>query len=370
MWVVLLTEKRSKHRCIEIEIVNLKIMKRIKGITAIALMTIFGLTSCQNEVNDVQGDNPNGANSTTANNLKRTSMYDGSADNSLDGSSCTSILLPATATVNGSKITLFTQLDLQLVINILGEFNNDSDSVVLQFPLTVRTSNYTEVRVNNQTEYNAILSACAAAEASGQGAVNSLNINFPITLLTYNVSLQQTGNVVITSEKQLYNYMVNINSTELFSVNYPIQVTSADGTKSTVTSDAEFQAEMNASIATEATIKEAEANSRKMETILVNGTFKVQSFVTAGADSANEYKNTTIDFANDWKLKAVTAFTTIATGTYAVSSELNVFLELKFTGNTSFSLLNNTWKVASFTASTITLESSTNAAVKLVLTQI
>jgi hypothetical protein len=69
-------------------------------------------------------------------------------------------------------------------------------------------------------------------------------------------------------------------------------------------------------------------------------------------------------------LKAVTAFTTTATGTYAVSSELNVFLELKFTGNTSFSLLNNTWKVASFTASTITLESSTNAAVKLVLTQI
>jgi hypothetical protein len=28
---------------------------------------------------------------------------------------------------------------------------------------------------------------------------------------------------------------------------------------------------------------------------------KVQSFVTAGVDSANNYKDTTVDFANDWK---------------------------------------------------------------------
>jgi hypothetical protein len=370
MSVVLPADKQVKHCCIKIETVNLIIMKRVKKITATALMILFGLTSCQNEVNDVQGDNPNSANSTTANNMKRASMYDGSADNSLDGSSCTSILLPATATVNGSKITLFTQLDLQLVATILDKFNDDNDSVVLQFPLRVRTTNYNEVTVNNQTEFNAILNVCAAAEALGQGAVNSLNISFPITLLTYNVSLQQTGNVVITSEKQLYTYMVNISSTELFAVKYPIKVTLYDGTESTVTSDAEFQAEINSSIATEATMKEAEANSKKMETILVNGTFKLQSFVTAGVDSANEYKNTTIDFANDWKVKAGNNLTTTATGTYVVRSELNILLELKFTGSSSFSLLNNTWKVNSFNASTITLVSNTNTAISLVLKQI
>jgi hypothetical protein len=47
---------------------------------------------------------------------------------------------------------------------------------VLQFPLR-KTSNYTEVTANNQTEYNAILNACSTAEASGQGAITSLNIN-------------------------------------------------------------------------------------------------------------------------------------------------------------------------------------------------
>ena len=57
-------------------------MKTLKMITGIALMSIFSLTSCQSEVDDVQGDNPNTntANSTTTTNLKRVSMYDGSLD--------------------------------------------------------------------------------------------------------------------------------------------------------------------------------------------------------------------------------------------------------------------------------------------------
>jgi hypothetical protein len=345
-------------------------MKRLKTITGIALLTLFGFASCQSEVNDVQGENPNTANSTTANNLKRTSMYDGSFDDFIDGASCSSIVLPATAIVNGRQVTLFSQVNYQQVITILGQFNNDQDSVVLRFPLSIKTSNYTEVTVNNQTEYNAILSACSSAESSGQGAINSLNINFPITLLTYNVSLQQTGSVVITSEKQLFTYMTNISSTELFSVNYPITVTSIDGTQSTVSSNAELQSNINASIATQSRINEAENNSKKLETILVNGAFRVKSFVNAGVDSANNYKDTTVDFANDWTVKASTALVTTATGTYAVSSELDVFLKLNFTGSSSFNLLNNTWKVASFTTSTITLQSTTNAAVSLVLTQI
>jgi hypothetical protein len=61
-------------------------------------MSILGFHICQNEVNDVQGQNPNAANSTTANNMKRTSMYDGSKDNLLTVLACSSIVLPATAT--------------------------------------------------------------------------------------------------------------------------------------------------------------------------------------------------------------------------------------------------------------------------------
>lgn len=347
-------------------------MKKLRTITGIVLMSILGFTSCQSEVDDVQGQNPNtnAANSTTANNLKRTSMYDGSFDDFLDGASCSSIVLPATATVNGIKVTLISQLDYTQVISILGQFNNDQDSVTLQFPLKVKMSNYTEVTVNNQTEYNAILNACSSAESSGQSAISSVNITFPITILTYNVSLEQTGSVVITSEQQLYTYMSNVSSTELFSVKYPMNVTLIDSAKTSVSSDAEFQAAINASLKTEATMAEAVQNSKKLETILVNGAFKVQSFITAGVDSASNYKDFTIDFANDKSIKVVNTLSTTATGTYAVSSELDVLLKLTFSGNASFSLLNNTWKVTSFSASSISLQSTTNTAITVVLKQI
>jgi hypothetical protein len=44
--------------------------------------------------------------------------------------------------------------------------------------------------------------------------------------------------------------------------------------------------------------------------------FKVESYVSAGADSANDYKDFTIDFANDMSIKVVNAGSTAATGTY------------------------------------------------------
>ncbi|RDI55017.1 hypothetical protein [Flavobacterium glaciei] len=347
-------------------------MKKLKIVTGIALMTILGFTSCQSEIDEVQGENPNtnSANSTTTTNLKRTAMYDGSFDDFLDGASCSSIVLPATAKVNGVQVSILSQLDYQQVISILGKFNDDQDTVVLQFPLKVRLNNYTDVAVANQTEYNAILNACKSAEASSQDAISSVNISFPITILTYNLSLQQTGSIVITSKQQLYAYMSKVSSTELFSVNYPISLTIADGTKMTISSDAELQAAINASLKTEAAMAAAVQNGKKLETILVNGKFKVDSFISSGVNSANNYKDFTIDFANNLSVKAVNLVNTTVNGTYAVSSELDVFLKLNFSGDASFTLLNNRWKVTSFTASTITLQSSTNAAVKLVLKQI
>jgi hypothetical protein len=347
-------------------------MKTLKTISGIALVALFGFTSCQSEVNEIDGQNPNtnAANSTATTNFKRTAMFDGSVDDMFDGTSCSSIVLPTIATINGIRVSLFTQADYQQVLTIFGQFNNDQDTVVLQFPLRVKTSNYTEVVVNSQSEYNAIVNGCTTAQSSGQSAISSVKITFPMTILTYNTSFQQTGSLVITSNQQLYTYMSNISSTELFSVKYPIAVTFIDGTKTTLNSDAEFKAAIEASLKTKATIAAAAESSKQMEAILVNGLFKVQSFVNGGVDTATTYKDFTIDFANDMSLKVFSGLTTAATGTYAASSQTDVFLKLTFSGNASFNLLNNTWKVTSFNATSINLQSSTNTAVTLVLRQI
>ncbi|MES2239243.1 MAG: hypothetical protein V4497_03180 [Bacteroidota bacterium] len=348
-------------------------MKTFKLITGIALMSIFSLTSCQSEVDDVQGDNPNtnSANSTTTTNLKRVAMYDGSSDDFIDGSACSSILFPFVATVNGTQLTFISQLSYEQAISILGQFNNDTDTVVLKFPLRIKMSDYTEVTVNSQADYNAIVTNCTQAENNSTAAISSLNISYPITILTYDASLVQTGSVVITSEKQLFTYMTNISSSEYFSVKYPMTVTLVDGSTAMVNSDAELKANIDAALSLESKINVAAENKEKLETILVNGTFKVSSYITAGVESASSYYlNKTIDFTNDWKVKSMEALTTIATGTYSMTSDTDVYLQLGFTGSTNFTVFNNTWKVTSFTTSTITLQSKTNSAVTLVLKQI
>ena len=350
-------------------------MKNLKFLTALLFISILGLTSCQDEIDNEIGDNPNTNSSTspTANNLRRTAMYDGSFDDFLDGASCSSVLLPVTATVNGTQVTIISESDYSLVLNILGEFTNDDDTIQFQFPLTVRLGNYTEVQVANQSEYNALVDACEEAENEAEDAISCLDIDFPITILTYSLNLEQTGSVVIESEQQLYNYMDNFSSDELFSVDYPISATLNNDTFVEITSDTDLQSQINACLSIDDAMDEAEENAETLEDILVEGLFRVDAFLTAGIDTANDYAEFTIDFANDLTCIAentVNASIEDVEGTYEVTSEIEIFLTLSFSGNSTFELLNNTWEVSSFSENSISLQSTTNAAITLVLSQI
>ena len=338
-------------------------MKNLKSIASILLTAVLTLTSCQDELDNENGQNPNtnSADSQTASNLERSSMYDGS------------ILLPVTATVNGSQISIISQSDYQQVIDILGQFNTDDDTVVLHFPLSVRLSNYNEVVVTNQMEYDALIDACEQAEATAQDAISCIDFNFPITILTYSLNLDQTGSVVIESNQQLYTYINNFGNDELFAVNYPISAQLSDSTTVTITSDLELQSSINDCLDEEQTMEDAENEADNLETILVDGLFRIESFVNAGVDTANDYAEYTINFANDLTIVAENTVNQTAEdvqGTYEVTSQMEVFLSLTFTGNSTFSLLSNNWEVTSFSSTSISLQSTTTAGLTLVLSQV
>lgn len=339
------------------------------------LVACLGLMSCQDEIDMENGNNPNtnSANSQIASNLERTGMYDGSFDDFLDGVSCSSILLPVTATVNGTQVNIISQSDYQQVIDILGEFNNDNDQVVLQFPLTVKLSNYTEVIVTSQGEYDVLIDACEQAEATAQDAISCLDIDYPITILTYSLNLDQTGSVIIESDQQLYDFMSTFSNDELFAVNYPISATLNGETGVTIDSDIDLQSSISDCLATEEAMDDAEEEAANLESILVDGLFQVESFVNAGIDTANDYAEYTIDFANDLTVTAenvVDQFAEDVQGTYEVASQIEVFLNLSFSGNATFELLNQNWEVTSYSQSSISMQSTTNPALTLILSQL
>lgn len=350
-------------------------MKTLKLFTAIAFTAILGFTSCQSEESTEVGTNPNAnsSTSTTAQNFERASMNDGSNDDFLDGNPCTELLFPLTATINGQEITLISKLDFSAVLNILGEFNDDNDSVSFNFPVKVKTSNYTEVTVNNQSELDALNQECEKAVSEGKDAISCIDIDFPITMLTYSVGLEQTGTVVVQSNKQLYTFMTSLNTDELFEVNYPISATSSNNTSVQINSNTEFQNAISECLEFENEEEEAETMAAEVEAILTNTKFKVDSFITAGVNTATDYVDWSIEFTNDLKLVAKNNVSTTLSeieGTYNVSSETSVFLDINFGNSNSVSALNNNWVVTSYSNTIIALQSKTDASITLTFSKL
>lgn len=350
-------------------------MKTLKFITATLLLVGLSLTSCQDNDDNVtpSADNANAATSPTASNLKRSSMHKGDHDDFLDGVSCSSILLPVTATVNGTEVTVASESDYETVTDILAEYNNDDDSVVLHFPLTVKLSNHTEITISNQIEYNALMTACEQADNATEDAINCLDINFPISIFTFNLNLEQTGSVVLESDQELYAYMDNFGDDAYFAVNYPITATMSNDAQVTISSDMDLSTKITECLATEDEMEEAEEDAEEVESILVEGAFKVQSFIEASVDKANTFADYTITFAGDMSCLAQNTADSTANdiqGTYEVAAETEVNLNISFSSNATLQLLNHSWEVASYTQNSITLQSSANAAITLVLNRV
>lgn len=345
-------------------------MKTIKLLTVLALTALIGFTSCQSEENEQVGENPNAntPNSVTAKKYKRSGMNDGSKDDFLDGNSCAELLFPLTVTINGQEITLVSNLDLELAIDIMNEFNDDKDIVSFNFPIKVRLSNYTEVEITSQSELEDLNDKCEDASDDLEEAISCAKIDFPISILTYNVNLEQTGTVVVQSEKQLYTFVDDLDSNELFEVKYPITVTLNNGTSVQINNDDDFEDAVEECTAYEEAEDAAEESADELESFISKSTFKIESYVVSGVEKAEDFADYAIEFSNDSKLivkNTVNGTTESIEGEYEVESELDVYVELEFEGNAMFEALNNEWIVTTYSNTVITLQSKTNAAITL-----
>lgn len=350
-------------------------MKTIKLIIVTLVISLSIFTSCQSEENEQVGTHPNAnsSNSKTAENYERTAMNDGSEDDFLDNNSCTELLFPLTATINGQEITLISSLDYAQVIEIMNEFNDDEDKVVFNFPIKVRLSNYTELTVASESDLTALQTQCDKATDAMEHAISCVDISFPVTMLTYDVNIEQTGTVIVQSEKQLYDLMTGLESDEFFSVKYPINVTLSNGTNVQVNSDAEFQDAIETCTSYEEEEETAEQMADEVEATVSKSKFKVESFIEAGINKASEFADYTIEFTNDLKLIGRnTVNTTLENieGTYTVSSDTKVFLNISFASNTALSALSNDWVVTTYTSTMVMLQSKTDTSITLSFTKI
>ena len=348
-------------------------MKTIKLLAVVAFTTLIGFTSCQSEENEQIGTNPNAIAPTSelAKTFKRTGMNDGAKDDFLDGNSCAELIFPIIATVNGLEITINNEADYELALEIMDEFNDDDDTVAFNFPITVKLSDYSEIVIASQEEFEELNQECDNASDDMEDAISCAKVDFPISILTYDVNLEQTGTVVIESEQQLYGFVDDLeDSDKLFSIKYPITVTLSNGTSVQINDDSEFEEAVDECTSYEEEEEVAEEVAEEVESIVSTAVFTVESFVTGGVNTAEDFAAYTIEFTNEEELIAKNIVDTTLEnieGEYDVDSDTRVILEIDFAEETTLSALNNEWIVTAYTDTLLTLQSKTDSLITLEL---
>ncbi|AZQ58941.1 hypothetical protein EJ994_09015 [Maribacter sp. MJ134] len=218
-------------------------MKKFLNYAAYISLFVVALnfTSCQDEFEEINtGEEPQAimANSSTATLVKNTSTNDGSFDNIVDGASCFDIKFPYTVTVNGIELTLDTREDLHIIEEIFDAIDNDEDFLEILFPITITTGDFTEITINGIEDLRELAAQCK--EGGEDEDIECIDFVYPMTLFIFDINLQQTGSVLVESDRDLRRFFGGLDDNDLVSFDFPISLKLYDGTTLEVNSNEEL----------------------------------------------------------------------------------------------------------------------------------
>lgn len=259
-------------------------MKRT-SLYLVLLFVLSGLYSCQkDEVS--QSEAPQGltGSATLTTLMERVAQSPTAVDNVVDGTSCFSVILPYTCTLNSVQCNVTSADYYQTVQDIKNAYNNDDDIVYFDFPIRLKYRNFQEVTVTSQDQYNSIKAACAADD--GFGEIICIDFNYPITITTYDTVSQTPGSVVINSNSQLYTFLDGLNPGLIYNVVYPISMTKAGGENLVCNSNSSLQAGIENVIGI---CEDDTPVYDTLATVLVSGLWKVSSYIDEDEDETLEF---------------------------------------------------------------------------------
>ena len=208
---------------------------------AILLVAALSFNSCQDEFEVIStGEEPQAimANSSTAVLVQKTATRDGSFDNIVDGASCIDIKFPYTVEVNGLEVTINSREDLHLIEEIFDEIDDDEDFLEILFPITITSGDFTEITINGIDALRELAAECK--EGGEDDDIECVDFVYPMTLFTFDINLEQTGSVIVESDKDLRIFFGGLDDNDLVSFDFPITLELYDETKVEVNNNEEL----------------------------------------------------------------------------------------------------------------------------------
>ncbi|PTX59455.1 hypothetical protein C8N46_10943 [Kordia periserrulae] len=222
-------------------------MKTLTQLLATALLCTLAFTSCRTEETEIiepPQEQTLEINSPVKSLMQRTATNDGSLDNIIDNANCVTIQLPVTVVVNGLQITVDSEDDFQTIEDIFEEFDDDGDELIIEFPITIILSDFSEIVINNATELATFTDNCTG-ENEVDDDIECLDFNYPIVASFFNTNNELLETISIMNDAQMYEFIDDIDENDIITVQFPISVTTYDGETITINNFAELENVIN-----------------------------------------------------------------------------------------------------------------------------
>tara|TARA_R110000868_G_scaffold21640_12_gene89878 strand:- start:22242 stop:23951 length:1710 start_codon:yes stop_codon:yes gene_type:complete len=322
-------------------------MKNVLNNFAYISLLIFALTvsSCQDEFEELPNTEDQTtitASSSTAQLIMQTSSNDGSYDNIVDGSSCFAVQFPYTVQVNGLEITIDSIDDLKLIEKIFDELDDDDDILDIIFPIDITLSDFSEIRISGIEGLRELASECV--EGGDDDDIECIDFVYPLTFFTFDINKQQTGSVVIESDRDLRSFFHELGEDDIVSLDFPVQLKLYDGTKITVSNHAELADAIRS-------VKDAcdedddddynddDFDKERLDNYLVECPLIVREVKRDNQDQTDQYFEYAMNFKENGEVKVFDRNGNILSGTWSTRvGEERVLLTLSFDTLVDFSL--------------------------------
>lgn len=317
----------------------------------LAVIPLLFLLSCQSEI-DEQDNNLQGTItpvSPLTSYLQRIAMVKTVHDNIIDKSNYCTIQFPYSVTVNNAKITLNTTADYQKVVDNVNASTTDDDIVKIDFPVTMVYYNYIEKFIPDATDFNSLIDYWNLYPDL-LSKINGLNINYPITINSYNSSNQSASSTTIISDQAFFYFIKNLSASQYISLQYPISIVDYNYQPKTISNNQEFEDAIKYAIDY---CPENNIVSLDFEEVLTKGAWSIPYFFIT-SDKTSLYSGYSFVFKNDYTVVATKGGVS-ETGQWSINMYSGVkSLQLDFS-STLLSKLDSNWTLFEFNNSQIRL---------------
>ncbi len=331
-----------------------------------AFMLLVGIQGCQKEADIIIAPNDVEVMTTASpvhSTMIRTATHDGSGDNIIDQSSCTSVVLPITVIVKGLEIVIDSEQDFYTIEKIFDEFDGDDDVLEFIFPITVVLSDFSEVKINSDDELEAIINLCSTEEDDD---IECVDFKYPILFSIYNSEKQIADTKEINDDQELYHFLHEMEENDYVGINFPITLLLFDGTEVIANDNIELNNLIeNSKDACDEDddndYNDDDADDTLLLVSLLDGKWEITMFTNV-SDSLEHFSGFIFEFFEDGNVIANKENVEIQGKWVTNGDDGHLKLELYFGDEVPFSELNEDWKIFEFDSSFIKLydEDDTN----------